>query len=79
MKKNKIFLMFAFIALMANSHMEGENIKPLSDVNVGSDADMQVIRDGASDYCEGEEDDDREECVMDFYANHNLDEEPSCD
>jgi len=30
MKKNKIFLMFAFIALMANSHMEGENIKPQS-------------------------------------------------
>ena len=44
-----------------------------------TEAQKQVIRDGAQDFCDGKEDDEKEECVMDFFANHNLEEEPSCD
>jgi hypothetical protein len=44
-----------------------------------TEAQKKVIRDGAQDFCDGKEDDEKEECVMDFFANHNLEEEPSCD
>jgi hypothetical protein len=41
---------------------------------------MQVVRDGAKDRCEDIDDEDkREVCVVDYYAQHNLEEEPSCD
>lgn len=41
---------------------------------------IQAVRDGAKDLC-GEVDDEnkREICVVDYYAQHNLEEEPSCD
>ena len=44
-----------------------------------------LVRNGAKDWCDDQvdtgkiEDDGREECVMDYFANHNLEEEPSCD
>jgi hypothetical protein len=41
---------------------------------------MQLVRDGARDLCENVDDDnEREMCVMDYFAEHNLEEEPSCD
>ncbi|CAB5501606.1 hypothetical protein [uncultured Gammaproteobacteria bacterium] len=41
---------------------------------------MQAVRDGAKDRCEDIDDEDkREVCVVDYYAQHNLEEEPSCD
>ena len=50
---------------------------------LGDDAtevQMQAIRDGAQARCEDIDDDDkREVCVVDYYAQHNLEEEPSCD
>ncbi|SMM99625.1 hypothetical protein SPONN_1284 [uncultured Candidatus Thioglobus sp.] len=45
-----------------------------------TDAQMQAVRDGAKDRCEAVDDDNkRESCVADYYAQHNLEEEPSCD
>ncbi|MDC9727003.1 MAG: hypothetical protein PSN35_04110 [Candidatus Thioglobus sp.] len=74
----KIAVLFAFlITTNVFAHQDGESVAPL-----GADAtevQMQVVRDGAQDFCDGKEDDEREECVMDFFANHNLEEEPSCD
>ena len=40
---------------------------------------MQAVRDGAKDLCEHLDDDKREICVEDYYVQHNLEEEPSCD
>lgn len=57
--------------------MDGETIVPLA--ADATEAQKQVIRDGAQDFCDGAEEDEKEECVMDFFANHNLEEEPSCD
>ncbi|BAS68003.1 MAG: hypothetical protein DSY43_00260 [Gammaproteobacteria bacterium] len=45
-----------------------------------TEAQMQAVRDGAKVRCEDIDDDDkREVCVVDYYAQHNLEEEPSCD
>ena len=44
-----------------------------------TDAQKEAVRKGAKEFCSDKEDEKREECVMDFYANHNLEEEPSCD
>jgi len=41
---------------------------------------MQLVRDGAMAFCESVDDEnERQVCVMDYYAQHNLEEEPSCD
>lgn len=40
---------------------------------------IQKVRDGAKDLCGDLEDNKREVCVVDYYAQHNLEEEPSCD
>jgi hypothetical protein len=57
--------------------MSGETVAPLA--KDASDAQKQAVRDGAQDFCDSAEEDEKEECVMDFFANHNLEEEPSCD
>ncbi len=54
-----------------------DNVAPLG--SNPTEAEKQVIRDAAQSTCEDQEDDEREECVMDYFANHNLEEEPSCD
>ena len=77
----KLVLLFGFLlSISASAHQDGENTAPL-DVNPDSqtEAQKQVIRDAAKDFCSEKEDDDKEECTVDFFANHNLQEEPSCD
>jgi chromosome condensin MukBEF MukE localization factor len=50
-----------------------------------TEAQKVLVRDGAKNWCEDQvdtgkiEEDGKEECVMDYFANHNLEEEPSCD
>jgi len=71
-------VLFAFLmTTTVFAHMDGETVVPLA--KDATEAQMQVIRDGAQDFCDGVEEDAKEECVMDFFANHNLEEEPSCD
>ncbi len=44
------------------------------------EAQMQVVRNGAVTRCEDIDDENKREiCVVDYYAQHNLEEEPSCD
>jgi hypothetical protein len=74
----KSIVLFAFLmTTSAFAHMSGEKILPLSAHS--TEHQKQVVRDGAQDFCSESEEDEREECVMDFFANHNLEEEPSCD
>lgn len=44
-----------------------------------TEAQMQLVRDGAAKECQQDDEDARSQCVADYYAQHNLDEEPSCD
>jgi len=78
-KLNILFASFVAISLSVNAHMAGENVASLPTVNGGTEAQKEAVRQGAKEFCEDKEEDAREECVMDFYANHNLEEEPSCD
>ncbi|CAC9586281.1 hypothetical protein [uncultured Gammaproteobacteria bacterium] len=74
----KLAVLFAFLmTTTVFAHQSGEAVAPLG-ANA-TDEQKQVIRDGAQDFCDGAEEDAKEECVMDFFANHNLEEEPSCD
>ena len=74
----KLAVLFAFLmTTTVFAHMDGETVAPLA--TDATEAQKQVIRDGAQNFCDGAEEDEKEECVMDFFANHNLEEEPSCD
>ncbi len=74
----KLAVLFAFLmTTTVFAHQSCEAVAPLG-ANA-TDEQKQVIRDGAQDFCDGAEEDAKEECVMDFFANHNLEEEPSCD
>ena len=74
----KLAVLFAFLmTTTVFAHMDGETVAPLA--ADATEAQKQVIRDGAQNFCDGAEEDEKEECVMDFFANHNLEEEPSCD
>jgi len=65
----------------------GINISVLADKADGvaalgddaTDAQKVLVRKGAQDRCDEAGEDKKEECVMDYYAQHNLEEEPSCD
>jgi len=65
----------------------GMNMSVLADKDDGvpalgdsaTDAQKELVRKGAQDRCDEAGDDKKEECVMDYYAQHNLEEEPSCD
>ncbi len=73
----KLAILFGFFLSFNASADAKDGVKPLN-ANP-TEAQIQVIRDAAKDSCDNKEDDEREECVMDYFANHNLEEEPSCD
>ena len=74
----KLAILFGFL-LSATSfaHLDGDTVPALG--AGATEAQKVLVRDGAQDFCDGKEDDEKEECVIDFFANHNLEEEPSCD
>lgn len=48
----------------------------------GSDATEKqeaAIQEGAKNWCSEKEDDDKEQCALDYFAGHNYQGEPSCD
>ncbi len=76
----KLVLLFGLVAAL--------NFNVLADAQdgvavLGDDAteeQMQAVRDGGKSRCEDIDDEDqREVCVVDYFAQHNLEEEPSCD
>lgn len=44
-----------------------------------TEAQIQAVLDNAKNRCEEVGDDKHEICIVDYYAQHNLEEEPSCD
>ena len=77
----KLAVLFTILlSSVAFAHMDGEKIVPLPmPADSQTEAQKKIVRDGAQDFCDSAEEDAKEECVMDFFANHNLEEEPSCD
>ena len=81
----KIIVLISFLlglnaSVLANST---DGVKALG--GNATEAQKVLVRNGAQDWCGDQvdsgkiEDGDKEECVMDYFANHNLEEEPSCD
>ena len=74
------FLLGLNMSVLANST---DGVKALGEN--ATEAQKVLVRTGAQDWCGDQvdsgkiEDGDKEECVMDYFANHNLEEEPSCD
>jgi hypothetical protein len=73
----KLVLLFGFF-LSFNVFANAEDgVKSLNDNP--TESQIQMIRNAAKDSCDNKEDGQREECVMDYFANHNLEEGPNCD
>ena len=77
MAVKKLAILFGILLSATTFAHDGDTVAPLG-ANA-TEAQKVVVRDGAQDFCDSAEDDEKEECVMDFFANHNLEEEPSCD
>jgi chromosome condensin MukBEF MukE localization factor len=78
MKNLRLLSIIILIQLLGVSAFAHEKDPVLGDNP--TEEQMQLVRDGAKDLCENVDDDnEREMCVMDYYAQHNLEEEPSCD
>ncbi len=73
----KLAVLFGFLLSFNVFATPEDGVKPLG-ANP-TEAQKQAIRDGAQNACSEKEEDEKEECVMDYFANHNLEEEPSCD
>ena len=73
--------------LVMLSMMVGFNMAVLADNEDGvfvldsdaTEAQKELVRKGAEERCGDEDEDMKEECVMDYFALHNLDEEAPCD
>jgi hypothetical protein len=74
----QLLLISAFL-LSINTVLADEQDGVLLLPDEPTEVQIQMVRDGAKERCSELEEDGREECVMDYYAQHNLEEEPSCD
>ncbi len=76
MKTNIFFALFFACGIVFANAQDGVPI--LSDDP--TEEQMELVRQGALVACESVEDEnDRQQCVADYYTEHNLEEEPSCD
>ncbi|KAA0445994.1 MAG: hypothetical protein FXV80_00845 [Candidatus Thioglobus sp.] len=74
----KLVILFGLLISFSAFADERDGVAVLGDNP--TEAQMQTVRDGGKDRCEDIDDDNkREVCVVDYYAQHNLEEEPSCD
>ncbi|MBE8189789.1 MAG: hypothetical protein HAW58_02720 [Candidatus Thioglobus sp.] len=74
----KFALLFGLLLSLNAFADKQDGVKVLTEE--ATEAQMQAVRDGAKGRCEDVDDDNkREACVADYYAQHNLEEEPSCD
>lgn len=77
-KMKKLAILFGLLISLNVFADAQDGVKTLGEE--ATEAQMQAVRDGAKTRCEDIDDDDkREVCVVDYFAQHNLEEEPSCD
>ncbi|SFV54845.1 hypothetical protein MNB_SUP05-5-319 [hydrothermal vent metagenome] len=75
----RYFLVISFLFSASISFADKEDGVAVLN-NEPTEKAMQAVRDGAKTRCENvEEEDEKQQCVADYYAQHNLEEEPSCD
>ncbi len=78
MKKSLLFGLLLTFGLSFNVFADAKDGVAVLGENP-TEKQIQAVRDGAKDLCEDLDDNKREICVADYYAQHNLEEEPSCD
>jgi hypothetical protein len=79
-----ISLLVSFLTFSAFVVAEKTEVFDLKSVPVLGDnpteEQMELVRKGANIFCsEVEDEDEKQQCAADYFAQHNLDEEPSCD
>jgi hypothetical protein len=79
-----ISLLVSFLTFGSFAIAEETKVFDLKSVPVLSDdateEQMELVRKGATIFCsEIEDEDEKQQCAADYFVQHNLDEEPSCD
>jgi len=74
----KLFILFAVIASTASYATMTDGVPVLGEKY--SDAEEQMVRNGAKNACaEFDVFEEKEQCAMDYYAEHNYQGEPDCE
>lgn len=79
MKIKKLLLSIVLSSSFALSSIANDKDGVQAIPDEPSEVQMQLVRDGAKNECQQDDEDVRSQCIADYYAQHNLDEEPSCD
>lgn len=75
-KVQNLFYLLLFIPFIAFANTT-DGVQILSDNP--TEGQLQIVRDGASRLCSQDEELAREQCLVDYYAEYNLEEEDGCD
>lgn len=74
----KIIGMFALVATTTAMATAIDGVPVLG--STYTEAEEELVRTGAKNYCSGiEEFEIKEQCAMDYYAEHNYQGEPDCE
>ncbi len=65
------------VAISAVNYNDGVPI--LKDDADPTEAQEKAITEGAKNWCSEKEEDQKEQCALDYFAGHNYEGEPSCD
>jgi hypothetical protein len=74
----KLFILFALTASTMSFATETDGVPVLGATY--TDVQEEMVRTGAKNFCAGiEEFEVKEQCAMDYYAQHNYQGEPDCE
>ena len=71
------FLGLSKVSISATNYNDGVPI--LAEDADATEAQENAIRAGAKNWCLEKEDDQKEQCAIDYFVGHNYEGEPSCD
>lgn len=74
---SSFFLIFSSNGFAATNYNDGVPI--LAEGSDATEEQEEAIQQGGKNWCSEKEEDDREQCVLDYFAGHNYEGEPSCD
>lgn len=74
---SSFFLIFSSNGFTATNYNDGVPI--LAEDSDATEEQEEAIQEGAKNWCSEKEEDDREQCQLDYFAGHNYEGEPSCD
>ncbi len=71
-----LFLGFSVVVSAVNYN---DGVPILAEGADPTEAQENAIREGAKNWCSEKEDDQKEQCALDYFVGHNYEGEPSCD